>query len=75
MVVDHVGDMSNATELPPVSHSYDISSERELQRELSRLFQSAYRNDVPIGPTWTCEYMNRPNLEVIATELAENRES
>lgn len=53
----------------------DISSERELQRELARLFQSAYRNEVTIGPTWVCRYEDRPSLEVIAHQLADNRES
>ncbi len=67
------GTMPIATELSYLTQPYEIRSERELQRELSRLFQSAYRNDVPIGPTWVCEYTDRPDLELMAIELAENR--
>lgn len=49
-----------------------IQSEEELQREVSRLFQAAYRNEVPIGPTWVCRYTDRNDLEIMAYELAEN---
>ncbi|KYH23737.1 hypothetical protein HAPAU_42170 [Halalkalicoccus paucihalophilus] len=47
-----------------------IQSEKELQRKLSRLFQAAYRNEVPIGPTWVCRYEDAPDLEIMVFELA-----
>lgn len=54
-----------------IDPSYEIHSEEELKRGLCRLFQSAYRNEVPLGPTWVCEYEDRPDLEVICVELAD----
>ncbi len=69
-----MGTILIATEPQYLTRPYDISSEWELQRELSRLFQSAYRNDVPIGPTWVCEYTDRPDLELLAIEPAKNRD-
>ncbi len=48
---------------------YEISSEEELRRELSRLFRSAYRHEVPIGPTWVVEYDDRPSVEIVAIGL------
>lgn len=59
--------------LTDLKRQYEISSEEELQRALARVFQSAYRNEVPIGNTWVCEYTDRPDLELMAIELAENR--
>ncbi|WP_122090867.1 hypothetical protein [Halalkalicoccus subterraneus] len=69
-----IGTILIATEPQYLTRLYDISSERELQRELSRLFQSAYRNDVPIGPTWVCECTDRPDLELLAIKLAKSQD-
>ena len=52
-----------------MTQSYEIRTEEELNRELCRLFQSAYRNEVSFGPTWVCRYEDRPDLELVCMEL------
>lgn len=56
----------------PYQNSCEVQSEEELHNELCTLFESAYRNSVPIGTisTWVCRHEHIPEKEIMITELA-----
>lgn len=59
---------------PCIETPYEVQSTEDLDRELWRLFQSAARNGVPLGPTWVCRYEDAPDLEVMVFELAHSQD-